>query len=48
MTNTGKRLVSRGYTQFTGVDFIKNYSTVVTDITLRVIIFMWLISKWYL
>ena len=33
-------LVARGYTQIKGVDFTKNNSPVVTDITLRVIILM--------
>ena len=38
-------LVSRGYTQLPGVDFTNNYSPVVTDITLRVILLMWVIKK---
>ena len=40
------RLVARGYNQIKGVEFTKNYSKVVTDTTLRVILLMWLINKW--
>ena len=40
------RLVTRGYTQIPGVDFKEKYSPVVMDVTLRAIIFMWLINKW--
>ena len=39
------RLVAWGYTQILGVDFTENYSPVVTGITLRVILLMWLIIK---
>ena len=35
-----------GTPKSTGVDSTKNYSPVVTDVTLRVILFMWLINKW--
>ena len=38
-------LVVCGYTQVTGVDFTNNYSPVVTDITLCVILLMWLLNK---
>ena len=40
------RLVARRYTQISGVYFSENYSPVVTDVTLRVILLMWLIRKW--
>ena len=40
-------LVARGYTQFPRVEFNENHSSAVTDITLRVILIMWLINKWY-
>ena len=40
------RLVALGYNQITGVNFTKNYSPVVTDITLHFILLMWLINKW--
>ena len=40
-------LVGRGYTQIPGVYFTKNYSQVVTCVTLRVILLMWFTSKWY-
>ena len=39
-------LVARGYTQIPGLDFTKNYSTVFTDVTLRIILIMCLIDKW--
>ena len=42
----GVRLVVGGYTQIPVVDFTENYSPVVTDVTLRVILIMWLINKW--
>ena len=38
-------IVTQGYTQIIGVDFTKNCSPVVTDVTLRVILLMWLIKK---
>ena len=41
-----ERLVARGYTQIPGVDFTENYSTVVTEVTLSIILLMWLINKW--
>ena len=40
------RLV-RGHTQITGVDFTYNYSLVVTDVKICVILLIWLINKWY-
>ena len=39
------RLFERGYTQIPGVEFTKNYSPVVTEFTLRVILLMWLVNK---
>ena len=39
-------LVAQEYTQIKGVDFTKNYSPVVTDITLYTKLIMWLINKW--
>ena len=39
------RLVAWGYTQIIGAGLIENYSPVVTDITLRVILLLWLINK---
>ena len=41
------RLVARVHTKITGVDFTQNYSPVVTDVTLCVILIMWLINNWY-
>ena len=40
------RLVGWGYIQVTGVEFTENYSPVVTDATLSVMLLMWLINKW--
>ena len=40
------RLVAWGYPQIPGINFTKNYSPVVTDFILRVILLMWLINKW--
>ena len=40
------RLVARGHNQIPGVDFTQNYSPVVTDVTLCVILLMWFINKW--
>ena len=40
-------LVARGYTQIPGVYFTYNYSPVVTDVILRIILLMQLINKWY-
>ena len=40
------RIVGRGYTQVPGIYFTNNYSPVVTDVTLRFILLMWLINKW--
>ena len=42
-----ERLFVQGYTQVTGVDFTNNYSPLVTDITLCVILLMWLLNKCY-
>ena len=39
-------LVARGYTQILGVEFTENYSSVVTDVLLYIILLMWLINKW--
>ena len=39
------RLVTWGYTQIPLLDFTKNYSPVVTDVTLRDILHMWAINK---
>ena len=36
----------RGYKTILGVDFTENYSPVVTDLTLRVILIIWLINRW--
>ena len=41
------RLVVWGYNQIPGVDFTNNYSPVVTDVTLYVILLMWLLNKLY-
>ena len=41
------RLFVRGYTQTPGVDFTNNYSPVVTDVTLCVILLMWLLNQRY-
>ena len=41
-----ERLVARGYTQIPGVDFTENYSPVVTEVTLSIILLMRLINKW--
>ena len=40
-------LVAPRYNQISWVEFIKNYSPVVTDVILRVILIMWLINRWY-
>ena len=40
------RLVTWGYTQITEVDFTNNYSPVVTDVTLHVILRMRLTNRW--
>ena len=40
------RLVGCGYTQVPGIDFTENYSPVVTDVTLHIMLLMWLIKKW--
>ena len=40
------RLVAQGYTQILEVNLTKNYLPVVTDVTLQVIVLMWLIDKW--
>ena len=40
------RLVAWGNNQIPGVDFTQNYSSVVTDVTLCVILIMWFINKW--
>ena len=39
-------IVVLGYTQISGVDFNKNYSSVVNDVTLRIILIIWLVNKW--
>ena len=39
-------IVPWGYTQIPGAKFTETYSPVFTDITIRVIILMWLINKW--
>ena len=39
-------LVAQGYAQITGLDFTENYPPVVTDVTLRVILLIWLINRW--
>ena len=39
------RLVVRGYTQILGVYFTNKYSPVVTNVTLCVILLMWLLNK---
>ena len=39
-------IVGWGYTQDPGIYFTEKYSPVVTDVTLRVILIMWLINKW--
>ena len=41
------RLVIWGYTQIPGVDLTNNYSPVITDVTLCVILLMWLLNKCY-
>ena len=41
------RIVERGYTQIPGVYFTKNYSPVVSEVTLCIILLMWLINKCY-
>ena len=40
-------LVRWKYPQVPGIYFTKNYPPAVTDVTLRVILIMWLIKKWY-
>ena len=45
MADTGKVQSHGDTTKFTGVNFTENYSSVVTDSTLRVILIMWLINK---
>ena len=40
------RIDTQRYTQIPGVDFTENYSTVVTDVTLHVILILWLIKNW--
>ena len=40
------RLFAQGYTQITRVYFTNNYSPVVTDAKIRIILLMWLIKKW--
>ena len=40
------RIVARGYTQIPGLDFTENYSPLVTDVTLSIIILTWMINKW--
>ena len=40
------RLVPRGNAQSTRVELTENYSPVVTDVILHVIILIWLINKW--
>ena len=39
------RLVARGYNQIVGEEFTKNYSPVVTEVTLCIIIIIWFINK---
>ena len=41
-----ERIVAQRYTKLSGVDFIKNYSPVLTDFPLCVILLMWLSNKW--
>ena len=41
------RLVARGYNLIVRGEFTKNYSPVVTDVTLCIIIIIWFINKWY-
>ena len=40
-------IVARGHTQIPWVGFTYKYSPAVTDVTLYVILLMWLIKKWY-
>ena len=39
-------MVAWGYTQNTGLDFTKNYSSMITYVTLRATLLIWLINKW--
>ena len=40
-------LVPQGYTQISRLEFTDKYPQVVTDITLHIILLMWLINKGY-
>ena len=40
-------LVAQRYTKNPEVDFTKNYTTVFSDVTMQVILLMWLINKCY-
>ena len=40
------RQVAWRYTQIPGVEFTNKYSPMVPDVTLHVILLMWLINKW--
>ena len=39
------RLVAKGFSQISGVDFIDNYSPVVNDVTFRVVVVRMIIEK---
>ena len=41
------RLVALGYSQVPGVDFTDNYAPVVNDVTMRIIIVLYVILDWY-
>jgi Reverse transcriptase (RNA-dependent DNA polymerase)/gag-polypeptide of LTR copia-type len=41
------RLVAKGFTQIPGVDFTESFSPVVNDITLRILITIWIMKSYY-
>ena len=41
------RLVALGYSQIPGVDFSENFAPVINDVTLRIILVMWIVKKWH-
>ena len=40
------RLVICGYSQVPGVDYTENYSPVINDVTLRIMLVLWLLKHW--
>ena len=41
------RLVAKGYDQVAGIDFFFNFAPVMTDVTLRVLLCLWISNEWY-